>query len=1385
MEPDAAIFFFNDTATTQVQLTWSAEAVDFALEQADDLDSSGRWTAVPETPANADGVFSVTLQPSAHTRFFRLRGTAPVVTTITQTSPAAGEPGVAVTRETIFRFSAPLAAETLLTGRELFAEFGGRRWLARTELSSDRRTATLFYLENLPSSAQVRVTLDGASLYGADGLLLDADGDGLPGGRQVLEFDTAGIGGLPGTAVVGHVFASAKNPDGSNQPLVNVTVTVNGAEESLRATTDETGYFKLQPAPAGRFFVHIDGRTALGSQWPDGAYYPFVGKAWTAVAGKTDNLAGGSGEIFLPLIQSDALQSVSSTTETRITFSPSVIAANPVLAGVEIMVPPNALFADNGARGGKVGIAPVPPDRLPEPLPSGLNLPMVITIQTDGGMNFDVPVPVKFPNLPDPVTGTKPPPGGKTVLWSFNHDSGRWEPQGTMTISADGKFAVTDPGVGVRQPGWHGTNPGSGGGGPDPTPRDPPPPGPCSGAFDCDGDGCLESMIECPKDDCDKYLKEIQRLEEYCSISDAIRDKRDAFLCNLPLIDCPDPAWKEKWDQCRQAIADAQFNYTQCLLAQGAFSAVRKSSRRPAGPSEDDPRFAQQSVLTAAAAVPVNLLLGNPEWTQVEPRELDVWVALLAALAEAAEAASPAGAQINSAESATILALTLPTNLTPALVQTAIARLNAYRNNTLAGAERTQIDNASAAYSTLWAGYQAEGWRTTSDGYYQVADEQSAAAAEFSAETFARNRRLYFRLADLTTGFEIRGRLNTIGRFENVILAPDTYYTVEYLDPVTGAIGNALFRSAFAGQNSSIPAAPMTVPTGLTDTDDDGLPDALEGIPGTRPDQADTDNDGVNDGAELAAGTDPTNGASLSPGLVNVAATSHAVIEVAVGDDFAVTGVGVVGFDQPFVTVFDVHDPLNPVKVAELPSGGQPVEAVAADGGRAAFTDFSGRLHLIELDAPGGPRVTTSVLMPQRGLVALGGGRVFTAPQSAAFKLELRDGLTGEVIAQVPAANSTVSELKVHDGYLYAVEGDVLGIWEIQPASLVARGTLQLTNEFPPSLERGLKLFVEDGRAYVGTSKGYRVVDVSNPDAPVLVGTSTKAQLPVHAIAHNGSGRLVATTSQNGFSGLGISLYDATNPTITTNRLANWLTAGFARGLVLHRGFALVADTTAGLTTLNYLAADRGTNPPTISLRARVTVPPDRQEGAREFGVVAVTTDDVQVRDVEFYVDDVFQRLDGGHPFTATLWAPAAVLGKTTFTVRAKATDTAGNSTWSSPLVLKLEPDMTPPALVSVTPEDETVWLPGELPAATATFNEKMSAAALSAAFRVFALGADGTEGTADDVLMPASLAYPSGDGETARLTFNSALPEGRYFARVTTAATDVFNNAITNGAVW
>ncbi|MEX0332453.1 MAG: dockerin type I repeat-containing protein [Puniceicoccaceae bacterium] len=397
-------------------------------------------------------------------------------------SPTDGEENVSLSREAIARFSLPLAEDTVLTTDHFAGYFAGKKLLSRVELSQDRLKATLFFQENLPSSARIRVVFDGTGVFDYLGRELDPDGDGQAGGTAFMDFDTCSIAGLPGTSVQGVVYTAELGPNYYKVPLEGVIIEVIGAEETIRTTTGPDGRFVLENTPAGRFFVNLDGRqaksnppagfTPIQSDYPNGDYYPFIAKPWFAVAGRTDNLVNGNGEVFLPLVRQGSLTTVSATQSTEITFPASVLNAVPAqgvprdydpedLQRVSLTIPPNALFSNDGSRGGAVGIAPVVPDRLPEPLPEGLNPAMVITVQTDGATNFDVPIPVRFPNLPDPVTGERLQPGEKSSLWSFNHDKGTWEIAGPMTVSDDGLYVVSDPGTGIRQPGWHPTQPGT------------------------------------------------------------------------------------------------------------------------------------------------------------------------------------------------------------------------------------------------------------------------------------------------------------------------------------------------------------------------------------------------------------------------------------------------------------------------------------------------------------------------------------------------------------------------------------------------------------------------------------------------------------------------------------------------------------------------------------------------------------------------------------------------------------------------------------------------------------------------------------------------------------------------------------------------------------
>lgn len=367
-------------------------------------------------------------------------------------SPGNGQGGVAVTRETIIRLTMPLseASAQSISASDLFAAFGGEQLTGRIKVSADRKKLTLFYDNPLPPSARIRVTLNGNNLTDSRGRVLDVDGDGVEGGILKFDFDTLSLTFVPGTAVCGRVFASELSvSDGGNEtvnlPLGGVTITVDGMEDTLFSITDNFGNFRLDDAPVGRFFVHVDGRSAI-ADIPEGAYYPFVGKTWQSEPGQEVNI----GEVFLPLVKEGTLKAVSETRDTTVNLPDSVVAEFPEFANVAITVPAGSLFNDDGTSGGMVGIAPVAPDRLPGRLPEGLDFPLVITVQTDGATNFDEPAPICFPNSDGLAPGTK------TALWSFNHDSGRWEMAGPMTVSEDGTLMCTDPGVGILAPGWHG-----------------------------------------------------------------------------------------------------------------------------------------------------------------------------------------------------------------------------------------------------------------------------------------------------------------------------------------------------------------------------------------------------------------------------------------------------------------------------------------------------------------------------------------------------------------------------------------------------------------------------------------------------------------------------------------------------------------------------------------------------------------------------------------------------------------------------------------------------------------------------------------------------------------------------------------------------------------
>lgn len=1427
------------------RLTWSGLGGTAVLEQSDVLGPAAAWTRVPGTPDLVDGMPGLDLTADTARRFYRLVLTGSAPARVYETSPARGETDVSVHREVVFRFDRPLASDTVLDSGTVSARVAGQPLLTRVELATDRRSAALFFLEPVPPSARVLATLDGFRVLDAAGRALDADADGLPGGVAVVEYTTVHATPVGNTAVVGRVLASEKNPDGTDRPLPGVTITVDGAEQDLRAVTAADGSFTLQPAPAGRFFVHVDGRTSPLSQWPDGAYYPFVGKAWEAQAGRTNNLAGGNGLVHLPWVPGDALQPVQPSEVTRVTFSPSILAANPGLAGVTVDVPPNALFSDNGTRGGRVGIAPVAADRLPEPLPPGLNMPLVITIQTDGPSNFDRPVPVRFPNLPDPVTGEILPPGAKTALWSFDHDTGRWEIAGPMTISADGRFAVSDPGVGVRQPGWHGAAPGGPGGGPG---------GPGGGGGDPDCPTCDDEPPK-EKPDCNFFnpfcegnncRKEARLL--YNSVNDLISDIGAAHLddgapgcalgvgvsamraardCSIDIAACGDLGILNPIIDgaagaalgCAPKVGSILaagwtfksviFNIAavkECAGRQGQRAGMHGASIGAGAPFNDlvarlERLLERQLELCEASSNLVAVWFG-PAWAVAQtPGDAAAFRTWMTRFTQAVQRESDGQRSVTQAERTQLLALPRPAAIDEAAIDDLIQRFQAMADGTF----RASHPAAETFYTALdrleavIAARSADGWQTVWDGLFRVADILSAFAepAAGSAQATA-----------WTTGSSpgTEPGLQSPGAADQDLLVPafplrSHFFVLQ--DLASGLVlrgrltPGAQWPPQILAPNRRYLATyldPLTGHRGSTVflSADSGSYSRIPAAP-LLPDLGfDRDGDGLPDSAEWVLGSDPNRVDSDGDGVGDGAEfrSGSSVVETDETVLGVIGGVSVPGNARHLAVDEDlaiVADNTADATVFDLTDPRAPVRLSRIPVSRPRTVALSRGLAVIG-HATGA--VVADVRFPDSPLVITNFGG--TAVQSAAIASPYAYLGRGNTVVPVslatlsllPAtdAGAAVHDIAVDRDNLHVLTASELRIYQRSGPNLMHRSTSAVEGSISPQ-ETGRRLFVGGGRAYVGHFNGFHILDVRDPDAPVRLATSTQGAA-IHDLTDNGSGLLAAITSFSGTRTLAFSLYDIRTGTSATNFLTSLTTPGDPYVAVLHHGLAYVADGPGGLQVLNFLTPDRAGQAPTVSWGPPLLESPAVLEAGSYQVFTFATGDDVQVREVELFRDGERLGSSGSFPFQVPAFIAPPASGRTNAVFRARAIDTAGNERWTEERTVTLVPDQTPPEVFLIAPTSGSEAAPGRWSRLAVAFSEGMDPASFATGLVLTEAGPDGTLGNADDQELPSTWTYQPAT-QTAEWIANPGFASGRYRLTANVRLTDASGVPLATARAW
>jgi hypothetical protein len=1275
-----------------------------------------KWQA----DVNGDGlVNSFDVEDSLEFVFKREPQKKMPLSSVLSTSPYDGEGDIALTREFVVRFNMPLKEGTVITPEMFYATSSGSLQVTSARLSSDRMKATLFLNGfRWPSNSNVTITLDGTSLTDFMDRPLDVDGDGNEGGIGVWTFSTLAVEASdPSTIVKGRVLDS-DNSDGET-PLEGVIVSVVGNEEQWTVLTDANGYFRLSSAPIGRFFVVVDGRLVSGqpgetlasNNWRERDYYTFVGKAWEAVPGKEVNATkygtyneDGSynsdprdGNIYLPLVKKGALQTLNPNEETEVAFAAGYLdEASPeqmaMLEATSITIPPGSLQSDDGTTGGSVGIAPVAPDRLPEPLPESLAMPLVITIQTDGPTNFDVPVPARFPNVDNL------PPGAKSALWSFDHDTGVWEISGPMTVSEDGKYLESDPGVGIRQPGWHGSAPGA----------------QIFGKAVTTG-----SSINQPKQDT-------------CGVSHANMDLTENEFTSIGRL-------SEGIEESVFGANDDEISFAGQILTGGSSFT---SGKNLSGTSWDLFRkyVHEDAKLHSSIARTASSLLGSD----------DFWNAFATTATTMRDNAI--SASIDSSKHSTITQAHLlflqkleKTQLSVAdqlekWGQYSIA-LNGLTGPTsgISGHSVIQTDReelTSAIDVTLQAYRALPGGRNRLDGHLKRFAEAWEAFLQttlngnlhaYNGESFVFLKRIGSEREENRTPPIAAQRIRVgQGGAYDAIVRPNSWYEAWMLEPTTLSIGCTTFISPQNGGNGPVPPIALCTDN-QGDSDYDYLSDRGERVVGTHKNNKDTDGDKIPDGYEILNGTDPSGGNPVFTGvLATIPPTTSGAFSdfVTTGNDLAILGNGPHGLD-----IFEIGSGFRPIKLSSFDTPGS-VRKAALTQDYLAVADAGAGLTVLNITDPENPSLHLSIAQDSpANAVATAGKIAFVGLENGT--INSYDLFSGQQIDQV-TLSSTVEDISYHDSNVFALLNDDFwfsslhsiptknGRFSDDNGPFLPRNSINTAGPRQWGLENGLgrRLFVGDDFAYVTDLMGFNWIDLSEPSTPTLgnrIKTSSRGWR--HVVA-NGSGLAIAIKHQNS------PAFATADPDVYTvqkngnffrsggeseNLETSFPTAGNAGAVSIYNGLAYVADGSLGLQVVNYRSYDINKTSPELE----VTL--DDMEGnveeAKFLTLRAFVFDDVQVKNVDFFVDGEKVFVDGGYPFAHTLEVPLRK-DQATLRLRVIARDTGGNEAyWPGPAatdekILEIRDDLIAPEVVTYIPrEGETVF-----PADTVItiFNERM-----------------------------------------------------------------------------
>jgi RHS repeat-associated protein len=219
----------------------------------------------------------------------------------------------------------------------------------------------------------------------------------------------------------------------NGRPLADVTLDIDGHV----AHTDGTGRFLvvLDQVDARHEELWVDGRSANHGQITYGTYEIGV----PVRAGVTIALPY---TIWMPVLDTAHAVSIPSP------VSGEMIISTPKIPGLELRLPAGTVIRDHdGQVVRSVTITPVPLDRPPFPLPSGVEVPLYFTVQPGGayvhvyGNSSAKGGRLIYPN------GLKLPPQMRMDFWRYQPEEAKWSVYGQGRVTPNRAQVIPDPGV--------------------------------------------------------------------------------------------------------------------------------------------------------------------------------------------------------------------------------------------------------------------------------------------------------------------------------------------------------------------------------------------------------------------------------------------------------------------------------------------------------------------------------------------------------------------------------------------------------------------------------------------------------------------------------------------------------------------------------------------------------------------------------------------------------------------------------------------------------------------------------------------------------------------------------------------------------------------------